>query len=287
MRQTVQIGEIEAWLYRPEGTPRAAIVMAPGLCGTKAGPLEAFAEAFARAGHAVLAMDFRGFGGSGGAPRALVDPLCQVEDYLSAIGFARGLNLPIVLWGTSFSGTAAICAASRAQGIAAVIAQIPWLGGEPVHAPTRLDIARYVILSLLDMIGTALGLPAITIRAYGRPGERAFAISAQNFDHPFWKDLPPWDNRMAVRGLRNLDAVSARDELPGLACPVLLMAAMRDDMIRFEDLRAAAARLPAGGSRFIQLDCGHFDPYVAPFLSRNLRAQIEFLDAMFGHDSDT
>lgn len=192
-----------------------------------------------------------------------------------------------MLWGTSFSGTAAICAASRAKGIAAVIAQIPWLGGVPVHAPTRRDMARYLTLSLLDMAGAALGFRAITIRAYGRPGERAFAISEQNFDHPFWKDLPPWENRMAVRGLKNLDALSARDELPRLSCPALLMAAMRDDMIRFEDLRAAAATLPAGGSRFIQFDCGHFDPYVAPLLSRNLRAQIEFLDAMFGHDSET
>lgn len=88
MRETVRIGEIEAWLTRPEGVARAAVVMAPGLCGTKAGPLEAFAEAFAAAGYAVLSMDFRGSGGSGGKPRALVDPLRQVEDYLSAIGFA-------------------------------------------------------------------------------------------------------------------------------------------------------------------------------------------------------
>lgn len=165
-----------------------------------------------------------------------------------------------------------------------MIAQVPWLGGKPVHAPSRLEMLRYVALSLLDMIGAALGFPAVTIRAYGRPGERAFAVSAQNFDHPFWRAVPPFDNRMAVRGLKNLDAAPARDDLPTLACPVLVIAAMRDDMIRFEDLRSA--RLPGCGSRFVLFDCGHFDPYAAPLRERNLRAQIEFLDAMVGHDSD-
>jgi pimeloyl-ACP methyl ester carboxylesterase len=229
----------------------------------------------------VLAIDFRTFGGSGGTPRRLVDPLRQIEDYLAAVAFARGLALPVMLWGTSFSGSAAICAAARMDGIAAVIAQIPWLGGVPVHAPSRLQMARYVMLSLLDMIGFG----PLYIRAYGRPGENAFAISEQNGDHPFWRSVPPFENRMAVRGLRHLDAVSARDELPGLKCPVLLVAAMRDDMIAFEELRAA--RLPGCGSQFLQFDCGHYDPYVAPLFERNLRAQIAFLDAMVGHDSAT
>ncbi len=284
MRETVGIGGIEAWLYRPQ-SPRAVVVMAPGLCGTKAGPLERFAESFVQAGYAVLLFDFRCFGGSEGEPRYFVDPLRQIGDYRAAIAFARDLDLPIVLWGTSFSGNAAICAASREEGIAAVIAQVPWLGGPPVHPPTRLDMLRYVSLSLLDAVGAALGLPAITIRAYGRPGERAFAQSMQNFNHPFWRDVPPFENKMAVRGLKHLDAAKACDRLIDVTCPVLLIAAMHDDMVRFEDVRQL--RLPSGGSRFVQLDCGHFDPYLAPLFATNLRTQTEFLDAMVGHDSTT
>lgn len=282
MRETARVGDIEAWLYGP-GRPRAVVVMAPGLCGTKEGPLERFARGFAEAGYAVMLFDFRSFGGSAGAPRHHVDPLMQIEDYRAVIQFARGLNLPIVLWGTSFSANAAVCAAAREEGIAAVIVQVPWLGGEPVHPPTRLDMLRYVSLSLIDAAGAALGFPAIAIRAYGRPGERAFAVSAQNFDHPFWREVPPFENAMAVRGLKNLDASPAYRELAKVACPILLIAAMQDDMVRFDDVRAAP--LPTGGSRFVQLDCGHFDPYVAPLFATNLRTQIEFLDAMVGHDS--
>jgi poly(3-hydroxyalkanoate) synthetase len=74
-----------------------------------------------------------------------------------------------------------------------------------------------------------------------------------------------------------------RCALAKVACPVLLMAAMQDDMVRVEDVRAAP--LPTGGSRFVQLDCGHFDPYVAPLFATYLRTQSEFLDAMVGHDS--
>lgn len=283
MRETVQIGDIEAWLYRPEKPPRAVVTMAPGLCGTKAGPLERFADGFVRAGYAVLLFDLRCFGGSGGAPRHMVDPLMQIADYRSAIAFARGLNLPIVLWGTSFSANAALCAAAEETAIAAAVAQVPWLGGEPVHPPSRLDMLRYVSLSLLDTIGAALGFRAITIRAYGRPGERAFAQSAQNFDHPFWRDVPPFENKMAVRGLKHLDAAKARDVFARVRCPVLLMAAMQDDMVRFDEVRTAA--LPGCGGRFVQFDCGHFDLYVPPLFERNLRAQIEFLDAIVGYDS--
>lgn len=152
-----------------------------------------------------------------------------------------------------------------------------------MHAPTRLDTLRYVSLSALDMLGAALGLPAIAIRAYGRPGERAFAVSAQNFAHPFWRAVPPFENKMAVRGLKNLDAAPAHRELAKVKCPMLLVAAMQDDMVRFEDVRAA--QLPTGGSRFVQLDCGHFDPYVAPLFATNLRTQTELLGAMVGHDS--
>lgn len=77
--------------------------------------------------------------------------------------------------------------------------------------------------------------------------------------------------------------MSARDDLTRLACPVLVVGAMRDDMVRFEALRTAG--LPCSESRFVQFDCGHFDPYVAPLFERNLRAQTQFLDAIVRHDS--
>jgi pimeloyl-ACP methyl ester carboxylesterase len=229
----------------------------------------------------------------------------QLEDYRSAIAFIRAqlgdrvdTSRP-ALWGSSFSGSAAVCAAAGDAEIAAIIAQVPYLGGLPVHAPGTLQIAGYIALSIGEMIGDAIAgvfgitLPPAYITTYGKPGETAFAISKDNPSryapdrdlHPFWASIPSpmrggWENRMLVRGLQNLDKISAKDELPKVRCPVLLIGAMQDDMIAFETLRNAARMLPTGGSRFVQFDCGRYDPYVAPLFEENIRAQVQFLRAV-------
>src|SRR5262249_7561392 len=138
------------------------IIMAPGLLGTKEGPLETFARRFLSTGYAVLTLDFRSFGGSSGEPRHHLDPLRQVDDYRMAIAFVaktlagRVDTSRIVLWGSSFSGSAAILAARDAPAVAAVIAQVPYLGGRPIHAPDTLQIASYVLLSVGEELGDAL-----------------------------------------------------------------------------------------------------------------------------------
>ncbi len=160
------------------------------------------------------------------------------------------------------SGSAAVCAAARDGEIAAVIAQVSYLGGTPVHAPSGLQIARYVALSIGEIVGDAIArlfrirLPPVYITTYGKPGERTFAMSKDNPScfpstadlHPFWTSMPDpmrggWENRMLVRGLRNLDKVSAKDELADVACPVLLIGAASDDMIAVDEIRTAAGRL--------------------------------------------
>ena len=297
--------DIEGWLFTPVVPKRPVILMAPGLTGTKEGLLEVFAARFVEAGFAVLLMDFRTFGGSGGEPRHWLDPVRQIEDYQSAIEFLRTQGRVdgsrIVLWGSSFSGSASICAAARDGEIAAVIAQVPYLGGVPVHPPGALQIVGYVALSIGERIGDAIAqllgvtLPHVYITTYGMPGERAFAMSKDNPSryeptrdlHPFWASMPKqvrggWVNRMLVRGLQNLDRVSAKDELAKVGCPVLLVGASEDDMIAIDVIRAAASQLAAARSRFLQLDCGHYDPYVAPLFETNIRAQIEFLQDVVG-----
>lgn len=293
---------IEGWLFLPDVEAPPIVLMAPGLTGTKEGPLERFAWTFAKAGYAVLAIDFRCFGGSDGVPRHWLDPLRQVEDYRAALSFIRSELSErvdtgrIVFWGSSFSGSAAIAAAEN-ENIAAVIAQVPYLGGVPVHAPGALQIAGYIGLSICEGIGDVLAglfgvkLAPVYITTYGRPGERTFAMSTANplrrgggLLHPFWAAIPNpqrggWENAMLVRGLRNLDAVRAKDILPTLRFPVFLIAAVQDDMIAFDGLREAAERLP-DGSRFLQFDCGHYDPYVDPIFETNVRAQVEFLQAV-------
>ena len=48
-------------------------------------PVDAFANAFANAGYAVVLFDYRGFGGSTGKPRELVSPSHHLEDWRAVL----------------------------------------------------------------------------------------------------------------------------------------------------------------------------------------------------------
>ncbi len=300
---------LEAWLCLPRLPRPGIIVMAPGLCGTKEGPVEWFAWRFVAAGWGVLMLDYRSFGGSGGFPRHHVDPLRQIEDTRSAVDYVRtalGERVDVervVLWGSSFSAAAAICtAADLGPQIAAVVGQVPYVGGEPVHAPSALQMTRYVVLVMAEIVGDALAKlvgisrPPVYIDAYGRPGERAFAMSRDNPSrksyevseaHVFFQRLPDplrggWENRMAVRGLQNLDDRDPLEDVARVECPILLVGARLDDMIPIERIREAAQRASHPESHLVELDCSHFDPYLGDDFERSVSAQLEFLRAISG-----
>ncbi|MFT3722619.1 MAG: alpha/beta fold hydrolase [Hyphomonadaceae bacterium] len=302
MRNTIFIptpsgDRIEAWLYRPAGPPAPVILMAPGLCGTKEGPLERFAEGFADAGYAVLAFDFRSFGGSEGRLRHSIDLRAHVADYRAAIAHVRAGNISgldasrVILWGTSFSGASATCAAA-ADPVDAVILHVPYLG-RPGSQPGLVQMIGYIGLAFGEIAGNAIAgligvkLPPAYITAYCRPGERAFAPSRDCISrrgeqglHPFWKTVPHtyrggWRNLMLVRDLQHLEAIKPEAALQDLRCPILLLAARKDDMIAIGDTRQIASRAPF--ARLTEIDAGHFDPYVDPYFAPNLATQIDFL----------
>jgi len=98
-------------LYWPDAVTGsvACVVMGHGGSGTKRLGLPKDAKAFAAAGLAVLAFDYRRFGSSDGLPRQVIDVAVQREDYRAAVRFARSLDgtdpRRIALWGTSLSGS--------------------------------------------------------------------------------------------------------------------------------------------------------------------------------------
>src|SRR4051812_47335216 len=83
--------ELSAWLYIPQGQqqPLPAITMAHGYAGTKYHGIDAFAEAFAKAGFVVLLHDHRGLGDGGGHPRHDVNPWQQITDWRRAISYLQ------------------------------------------------------------------------------------------------------------------------------------------------------------------------------------------------------
>lgn len=285
---------LEGWLFLPEGVKAPGIVvMAPGLGGTKDGFLESFAWGFVGQGVAALVFDYRTFGGSEGLPRHWVSPQRHREDYDAAIAFVKqDLHQEvdrsrIALWGSSFSGGTALVTAARRGDVRAVVAQCPYLKTPPHLEPRGLALARYVFLTVLDMSRV---FAPIYIPLFGRPGEWAFATSIENpsvksFDGPlgsrFWRLLPKpplggWENKMLARGLASLDDAVPMNELGGVSCAVLLVAASQDDMVPRAFVEEAHRRL-AGSSELVVYECGHFELYVGPFHRENAERQAEFL----------
>src|SRR5690348_9375799 len=120
-----------AWLFMPEQARSdrrvPAVAMAHGIGYVKEMYLEPFARRFAAAGIAALALDFRGFGGSGGEPRQRVFPQDQMEDYRNALTW---LSLQpeidadrLGIWGTSFSGGHVVQVAAHDPRVKAVVSQ--------------------------------------------------------------------------------------------------------------------------------------------------------------------
>ncbi len=110
---------LSAWLYLPDDLSALVpcIVMVHGFGGTKSMSLDDYAVRYREAGFAVLALDYRYFGGSGGKPRQLFSAALQLEDIAAAIDYARQIPevnpKKIALWGTSAGGGHVVLAAAK------------------------------------------------------------------------------------------------------------------------------------------------------------------------------
>jgi pimeloyl-ACP methyl ester carboxylesterase len=129
--------ECEADLYLPQdfdpGQLHAAIVLGHGYTIRRTS-LREEGQMFARAGYVALAIDYRGFGGSGGEPRHHVEPMDQSDDFRCAIDWLEcraGVDPgKIGIWGTSFGGGIATFVAANDSRVKACVAQAPILDGD-------------------------------------------------------------------------------------------------------------------------------------------------------------
>ena len=94
-----------------------------------------YAEAFCRAGLAVLLYDHRNFGRSAGEPRQEINPWIQCRGYRDAMKCVDSLNEVdperIALWGDSYTGGQVVLVGAIEQRVKAIVAQCPVFGAEP------------------------------------------------------------------------------------------------------------------------------------------------------------
>ncbi|MFN3600147.1 MAG: alpha/beta hydrolase [Dietzia sp.] len=197
------------WFLPAAGTaPAPCVVMVHGLGGTADSGLLPFAEAFAAAGYAAFAFDYRGFGRSGGGPRQVVSPSRQQDDFRAAV--AAVSERPdvdadrIVLWGCSLGGGHALEVARDPGGsstIAGVIAVVPLLDGRAAavaaarqHQPSTL--LRSAGTTVAAKAAAALGRTEPMVPLVGPPGSNA-VLSLEGYEEAYNSVAgPTWRNEI-------------------------------------------------------------------------------------------
>ncbi|HEY3827830.1 MAG TPA: alpha/beta fold hydrolase [Solirubrobacteraceae bacterium] len=272
-----------AWLYVPHDASSAAcVVLADGFGCVRRFRLHAYAERFATAGLCVLAFDYRHFGDSEGSPRQLLDIDLQLADWRAAVAYARKLPFidatRVALWGTSLSGGHVLAIAAQDEGIAAVVAQMPFSGGWQAARASGARLAlRLTAAALRDQLRGFTGRPPYYVPIYGPPGSLA-ALTVAGAEHHFTSLSGmnfALDNRYTPRvGLR-LTRYAPSRLLRQVRCPVLVCIGTHGNPKLTERAILAAQRSPH--VELMQYPADRFGIYLGEVFQRAALDQAHFL----------
>jgi pimeloyl-ACP methyl ester carboxylesterase len=246
-----------AWHY--PGENGGCVVMAAGTGVTKEPGTDRFAARFQAAGFSVLALDFRHFGQSGGAPRQVVRVAEQLGDYDAAIAFAG--RLPevdpgrVAIWGFSLAGGHVLRVAARHPGLAAAIAQAPLadgpaIGPNAMRAMTPGAALRLQAAGLLDVAGRRLGRAPRLIPLAGSRGEVASITTPDAAQGAAVLDpdgtYPDWEQTVAAGSALRLAFYRPARSAGKIACPLLVLAFDDDRSVLPAPAAKAARAAPRG-----------------------------------------
>jgi uncharacterized protein len=272
-----------AWLYLPDAEPpHPCVVMAHGFSGVRDQRLDAFAERFASVGLACLVFDYRHFGASAGVPRQLVEIPRQLDDWRTAIRFARSLEEVdperLALWGSSFSGGHVIAVAAEDNRLRAVVSQVPFTDGLSALRAAGLQAnVRMTLAGIRDQGRALRGRPPFYIPAVGPPGSLA-GMTAPEAEPGLAAMTPPdstWVNRFTARVLLRIGSYRPYAKLRRVACPVLVVVTDRDETTPPGSAVRAAERAPK--AELIRYPVGHFEIYMGEPFERAVADQAAFL----------
>jgi pimeloyl-ACP methyl ester carboxylesterase len=275
-----------AWLTLPsapagaEGHP--VVVLVHGGGATHDMGLPHYERAFADAGLAVLAFDFRYLGSSGGAPRGLMSPRRYLADVHAALTFVR--TRPeldagrIALWGTSFGASHVVATAARHPEVAAAVVQCPVFSGREValRAGAR-QLAGFTGPIVSDLVRAVTGRSRRYLQLVGRVGEQAFVTQPGAWEgwHSLIGEGSTFDNRVPAAAALDMVRYHAAAELPKVRCPLLVCVSDRETLIDPAGVPAAAATAPRATVRHYPAD--HFDVYHPPLRDQIVADQVAFL----------
>lgn len=260
-------GEIDAWLYLPNGAaPHPTVVMAHGIGGVKAGGLAPFAERFVDAGFAAVVFDYRHWGTSSGEPRNLLSVQRERQDYRTVLSWARHHDAldadRLFIWGTSFAGMHIVELAATEPGLAGAIAQCPLVDGlAAVRNVSVVRALRLTATALADVVGSWLGHEPRLVPISVPPNE--FGLIATDDAMVGLHRLDPgdgsWPNDITARSIIDITVHRPVRKARRIRCPILMVVAEQDTMAPTAPAVQVAARAARG--ELYRSRGGHYDVY--------------------------
>jgi pimeloyl-ACP methyl ester carboxylesterase len=277
------------WLYLPPDIERPPlVVMGNGFSGTRDMAMPAFARAFASEGMAAFAFDYRCFGASGGAPRQLVDPWKQLEDWRAALAFVStraDIDADrLAVWGTSMGGGLALVIGAEHPGLSAIVAQVPGIDTDVEPEGPEVSIGwgvRLLFTAWGDLLKSTYSSDPLVIYAFAPPGEFGMVIDDQSYAD-LQKLIGPnstYRNEIAARSILTFDEYNPADSWEDIQVPTLIVATKQDRLAPYEAVEALAR---ANGKVTVEtFEGGHFDVYVPPVASQVAELEARFLLTAF------
>jgi uncharacterized protein len=277
--------ECAGWLYLPSGVSRPpVVVMAHGFAGTRDAVLPFFAERFEREGIAAFVFDYRHFGASGGAPRQVVNPWLQLDDWKAAIAFVRAQEsvdgTRVALWGTSLGGGLAVVTAASDTTIKAVVAQAPQIDSAAegkATFPGYWWVTRLLFTAWGDLLVSAFGGDAWLIAAvapsdgFGMITDDRALAAVRSLSQPG----ALYRNEVAARSIFTFDDYNPSVQGAAIKAPLLLSASRTDRFVPFTAPQAFAKAHP--NATIAEIDGDHFEIYSPPRSQRAADLAAHFL----------
>jgi poly(3-hydroxybutyrate) depolymerase len=266
------------------------VIMAHGTTATVYMVADKYADAFCRAGLAVLLYDHRNLGRSGGEPRQEINPWIQCRGYRDALNFAETLAEVdpgrIALWGDSYSGGQVVVVGAIDRRVKVIVAQCPVFGAEPPAVEPSL--ANFDIIRDIFSQGEVRGSPATTtgpmpVVSFDQAGTPSLLKPIQAFR---W--FIDYGGRAGTRWINSVTRVIPATQLPyhpALCAPflkasTLLIVAPEDEMLHANySVARQAYALILGPKQWYDIAGGHFGLlyYPSALFDEASRVQTEFL----------
>ncbi|MCK5256575.1 MAG: alpha/beta fold hydrolase [Deltaproteobacteria bacterium] len=267
------------------------VIMAHGFSATINGMVaDKYAEAFCKAGFAVLLYDHRNFGISGGKPRQEINKWVQARGYRDAINFVMTLPeidaLKIAVWGTSLSAAEAFAVGAMDSRVKAIIAQVPGfadqLPPEDLDGASFSSIRETFLNGDLDAIPeeTTEPLPVVSFDQKGTPSALLVLTAFRWFIEYGGRYGTGWENSVSIVSKDTPVPLEVAFCAPQIKAPLLMVVAHNDEMEgASSDIARKVFDMAPQPKELIEVDGGHFGlmHYPSALFDQSSKAQIDFL----------